>query len=79
MKELLIILTTLTSLVISADDAVSSKDVEIIAPKDKPLYVRSFPGIVGYSSGIYEIPIRPYRFVSVPLGIRQGGRRRLLR
>jgi hypothetical protein len=74
MKELLIILSTLTSLVISADDAVSSKDVEIIAPKDKSLYVRRFPGFVGYSSGVYDIPIRPYRFVSVPLGIGQDRR-----
>jgi hypothetical protein len=79
MKKLLIILSTLTSLVISADDAVSSKDVEIIAPKDKSPYVRSFPGIVGYNSGIYGIPGHPYPFVSVPLEIGQAVRWRLLR
>jgi hypothetical protein len=75
MKELVIILATLTSLVISADDAVSSsKDVEIIAPKDKSLYIRSIPGIFGHSSSIYDIPIHPYRFVSILLGLRQARR-----
>jgi hypothetical protein len=79
MKTLLIVLATLTPLVISADDAVSSKDVETIAPKDRPLNIRSIPGIIGYSSSIYEIPIHPYRFVSILLGIRQAWRWRLLR
>lgn len=67
MKTLLIVLATLTPLVISSDDAVSSKDVEIITPKDRPLHIRSIPGIMGYSSSVYEIPIHPYRFDLQPL------------
>lgn len=74
MKTLLILLATLTPLVISADDAPSSKDVETIAPKDRPLYIRNIPGIIGYRSSIYEVPIHPYRFVSIVVGISQAGR-----
>jgi hypothetical protein len=72
MKMLLIVLATLTPLVISADDAAFSKDVETITPKERPLYIRNIPGIIGYSSSVYEIPIHPYRFVSILLGIRQA-------
>jgi hypothetical protein len=64
MKTALVVIVTLTSLASAADDATPSKDVEVIAPKDRPLYVRIFPGIFGHSSNLYEIPMHPYHFVS---------------
>jgi hypothetical protein len=70
MKTALVLVVTLTSLASAADDASPSKDVETIVPKERSLHVRSFPGIFGYSSNLYEIPMHPYHFVSTALEFR---------
>jgi hypothetical protein len=71
MKTAPVLVLTLVSLVSAADDASLSKDVEVIAPKERSLHVRSFPGIFGYSSVIHEIPMHAYHFVSAALERRQ--------
>ena len=64
MQTVLLIVATVTWLVNAADDATPSKDVEIIEPKTRSLYVRNIPGIFGHGSGLYGIAGRPYHFVS---------------
>ncbi|XP_069687101.1 superoxide dismutase [Cu-Zn]-like [Periplaneta americana] len=64
---LLLVLMALASLATAADDAPPSKDVETFEPKDRSLFVRNIPGINGFSSNIYEIPMHPYHFDLQPL------------
>jgi hypothetical protein len=69
-------LASLASLAYAADDASPLKDVEITEPKDRSLHVRNIPGVLPYSSKIYEIPMPPYHFVSTVLETRQVSRSR---
>ena len=64
MLQTLAVVVIQASLVFGADDAPPSKDVEILDPKDRSLFVRNIPGVYGYTSNIYEIPMHPYPFVS---------------
>jgi hypothetical protein len=64
MKTVLLVVVTVMWLVNAADDAKPSKDVEIIEPKTRSLYVRNIPGIYGQGSGLYGIPGYAYHFVS---------------
>jgi hypothetical protein len=64
MQTALLVTVTLTWLVNAADDASPKKDVEIIEPKTRSLYVRNIPGIFGHGSNLYGSPVRPFHFVS---------------